>query len=41
MTAANNPYEAKTIPDVLSEFTVHVAAGLPAAEIPVRQKNTA
>jgi H+-transporting ATPase len=38
MTAAINPYEAKTIPAVLEEFTVQVATGLPAAEIPLRQK---
>jgi len=38
MTATVNPYESKTVPDVLSEFTVQVAAGLSAAEIPVRQK---
>jgi hypothetical protein len=36
MTAAINPYEAKTIPAVLEEFTVQVATGLPAAEIPLR-----
>ena len=38
MTAANNPYEAKTVPDVLSEFTVQVASGLSPAEIPLRQQ---
>jgi H+-transporting ATPase len=38
MTAANNPYEAKTVPDVLSEFKVQVASGLSATDIPVRQK---
>jgi H+-transporting ATPase len=38
MIAANNPYEAKTVPDVLSEFTVQVASGLSPAEIPLRQQ---
>lgn len=38
MTAAANPYETKTISAVLEEFTVQPEAGLPAAEIPRRQK---
>jgi H+-transporting ATPase len=37
MPSAVNPYEAKTVPDVLLEFKVQVASGLPLTEIPVRQ----
>jgi H+-transporting ATPase len=38
VTAANNPYEAKTVPEVLSEFTVQAASGLSPAEILPRQQ---
>jgi H+-transporting ATPase len=37
MAGAVNPYEAKSVPDVLSELKVQVAAGLPLTEIPIRQ----
>jgi H+-transporting ATPase len=40
MPSAVNPYEAKTVPDVLSEFKVQVASGLPLTEIPIRQKTS-
>src|SRR5579863_154424 len=36
MTNAN-PYEIKTVQNVLTEFSVHPSEGLPLAEIPVRQ----
>jgi len=32
-----NPYEAKTVPEVLSAFNVMVTEGLPSTEIPIRQ----
>jgi hypothetical protein len=38
MPSAINPYEAKSVPDILSEFKVQVASGLPLTEIAIRQK---
>jgi H+-transporting ATPase len=38
MTTAINPYKAKTVADVLTEFKVPAAEGLPLAEIQARQR---
>ncbi|MDR3715245.1 MAG: plasma-membrane proton-efflux P-type ATPase [Puia sp.] len=38
MTNAINPYEVRSVSDILSEFRVQVASGLPLSEIPLRQK---
>jgi hypothetical protein len=37
MTTDINPYEAKTVAEVLTEFKVQTAEGLPLAEIQARQ----